>query len=109
MKGFAPEPVYLDSPPADGLRLETQGDIHQIERARRAALLLQQGVPILDVVHQTGYYDQAHLTRSMQRFVGQTPPGLLGGGNNCRFYTISSPPRQLACGRDTESRHDYSH
>ncbi|HET6410384.1 MAG TPA: AraC family transcriptional regulator [Chthoniobacteraceae bacterium] len=47
--------------------------IHQIERARRATLLLRRGVPILDVVDEAGYYDQAHLTRSLQRFVGQTP------------------------------------
>jgi hypothetical protein len=54
----------------------TRGAIHQIERARQATLLLQQGTPILDVVHQAGYYDQAHLTRSLQRFIGQSPARL---------------------------------
>src|SRR5207253_1421034 len=49
------------------------GTVRQIERARRATLLLRDGVPILDVVHDAGYYDQAHLTRSLRRFVGQTP------------------------------------
>ena len=51
----------------------TRGAIHQIERARRATRLLRQGWPILDVMHETGYYDQAHLTRSLQRFIGQSP------------------------------------
>ena len=47
--------------------------IYQIERARKAVSRLKQGVAILDVVHRLGYYDQAHLTRSLQRFVGQSP------------------------------------
>lgn len=45
----------------------------QIERARRAAILLREGRPILDVVHEAGYYDQAHLTRSIALRIGQTP------------------------------------
>jgi AraC-like DNA-binding protein len=57
----------------------TRGAICQIERARQAAVLLQRGTPILDVVHETGYYDQAHLTRSLQRFIGQTPGRLAQG------------------------------
>lgn len=51
----------------------TRGAIHQIERARRAVGLLRQGRTILDVVHEAGYYDQAHLTRSLQRFAGLSP------------------------------------
>jgi len=51
----------------------THGTIRQIERARRATLLLRRGAAIADVVHAAGYYDQAHLTRSLQRFIGQTP------------------------------------
>jgi AraC-like DNA-binding protein len=50
-----------------------QTGIRQIERARSAASLLQQGVSILDVVVQAGYADQPHLTRSLGRFMGQTP------------------------------------
>jgi hypothetical protein len=53
--------------------------IHQIERARQAVSLLKQGLPILDVVHQAGFYDQAHLTKAMNRFVGQTPAELQRG------------------------------
>ncbi len=51
----------------------TQNTARQIERARYATLLLQQGVSILDTVHQAGYYDQPHLTRSLKYFIGQTP------------------------------------
>jgi AraC-like DNA-binding protein len=51
--------------------------IRQIERARQAASLLQQGVPILDTVYEAGYFDQAHLTRSLKRLMGQTPAQLL--------------------------------
>jgi AraC-like DNA-binding protein len=51
----------------------TQGTIHQIERSKLAMSLLQQGESILDVVHQAGYADQPHLTRSLKRFTGQTP------------------------------------
>lgn len=47
--------------------------IQQIERAKQAAALLEQGTPILDVVYETGYADQPHLTRSLRRFIGQTP------------------------------------
>jgi AraC-like DNA-binding protein len=47
--------------------------IHQIERAKQAAALLEQGVPIIDTVYQLGYADQPHLTRSLRRFFGQTP------------------------------------
>jgi len=51
----------------------TQGSIRQIERARYATTLLQQGVSILDTVAQAGYADQAHLTRSLKHFSGKTP------------------------------------
>ena len=51
----------------------SHGAVRQIERARRAALLLRDGVPILDVVHAAGYYDQAHLTRSLRHRIGLTP------------------------------------
>jgi hypothetical protein len=51
----------------------THNTIQQIDRAKTAMSLLQQGVPILDTVFETGYYDQPHLTRSLKRFTGQTP------------------------------------
>lgn len=51
----------------------SQQAIQQIERARTAMTLLQRGVSILDTVQEAGYYDQPHLTRSVKRFLGQTP------------------------------------
>jgi hypothetical protein len=50
-----------------------QGVIHQVERANRAAMRLRCGVSIPDVVHEEGYFDQAHMTRALKRWVGRTP------------------------------------
>lgn len=55
----------------------TQGILYQIERARTATLLLQEGVSILDTVYMAGYFDQPHLTRSLKRFIGKTPTQLI--------------------------------
>jgi hypothetical protein len=55
----------------------SQNHIYQIERAQRAAALLQRGVSILDTVYETGYYDQPHLTRSLKQWVGHTPAQIL--------------------------------
>ena len=45
----------------------------QVQRARTATLLLRSGASIADTVHQAGYFDQAHLTRSLKRLIGSTP------------------------------------
>jgi len=50
----------------------TQGSIRQIERARRAVILLGEGVTPIEVVNRLGYYDQPHLARSLARFIGRT-------------------------------------
>ncbi|MGW8730691.1 helix-turn-helix domain-containing protein [Streptomyces sp. NPDC055808] len=50
----------------------TRGAIRQIHRAREAAVLILDGVPKQEVVHQLGYFDQAHLARSLTRFIGRT-------------------------------------
>ena len=42
-----------------------------------ATLLLKQGVSIIDTILEAGYFDQAHLTRSMKYFIGQTPAQIL--------------------------------
>ena len=55
----------------------THATIRQIERARYATLLLKQGVSIVDTFLEAGYFDQAHLTRSMKYFIGQTPAQIL--------------------------------
>lgn len=57
----------------------TRGAICQIERARHATLLLRSGKSIADVVHEAGYYDQPHLTRSLQRFIGLSPAQIARG------------------------------
>jgi AraC-like DNA-binding protein len=55
----------------------THTTIYQIERARQAMTLLQQGLSILDTVEQAGYYDQPHMTRMLKLLVGQTPAQLI--------------------------------
>jgi AraC-like DNA-binding protein len=55
----------------------TQGTIRQIERARYATLLLKQGVSIIETIIEAGYFDQAHLTRCLKYFIGQTPAQIL--------------------------------
>lgn len=50
----------------------TRGAIRQIDRARRAAVLIQEGVPTHDVIHRLGYFDQPHLARSLARYIGRT-------------------------------------
>jgi AraC-like DNA-binding protein len=55
----------------------TQSAVRQIERARYATILLQQGVSILDAGFEAGYYDQPHLTRSLKYFIGQTPAQIM--------------------------------
>jgi AraC-like DNA-binding protein len=51
--------------------------IEQIERANQALALLTDGTSISDTAFDLGYADQAHLTRSMRRFVGNTPAQIL--------------------------------
>jgi hypothetical protein len=51
----------------------TRSRIFQMERAQKAADLLQQGTSILDTVSELGYFDQPHLTRSLKHWIGYTP------------------------------------
>ena len=51
----------------------TRSRISQMRQAQQATALLQQGVSILDTVHEVGYFDQPHLTRALKQFVGYTP------------------------------------
>lgn len=63
----------------------THSTIRQIERARHATNLLKQGVSILDTVHEAGYFDQAHLTRSLKYLIGQTPAQIIGAEKQLSF------------------------
>ena len=73
----------------------TQKAIRQIERARYAAVLLQEGMSILDVVYEAGYFDQPHLTRSLKYFIGQTPTQLMqkNGAEQLSFLYKTEPLR----------------
>jgi AraC-like DNA-binding protein len=53
--------------------------VQAIERARRAVVLLEAGIPIPDVVHDLGYTDQAHLTKMLRQLVGRTPARIADG------------------------------
>jgi AraC-like DNA-binding protein len=58
----------------------TRGAIERIRRAERAVELLTRGAPPSDVARRAGYADQSHLTRSLKRFVGQTPSQVVASG-----------------------------
>lgn len=68
--GLSPRSVERRVARATGL---TRGTIRQIRRAERAVELLGRGVPAPDVARRAGYADQPHMTRSLRRFVGETP------------------------------------
>lgn len=70
----------------------TRTTIRQIERARYATGLLRNGSSILQAVHDAGYFDQAHLTRSLRHFVGQTPAQVLRGSEQLSFLYNTGKP-----------------
>jgi AraC-like DNA-binding protein len=70
---------------ATGLTYTT---VRQIERARHATTLLKQGVSILDAIHEAGYFDQPHLTRSLKNYVGLTPAQILDKGRSERLSLL---------------------
>jgi AraC-like DNA-binding protein len=39
-------------------------------------VLIQEGSPFDDVIAELGYYDHAHLGRSLKRYIGRTPTEL---------------------------------
>jgi helix-turn-helix protein len=66
-------------------------DVRQIERARYATHLLKDGTSILDATHEAGYFDQPHLTRSLTRFVGQTPAEITRATKQLSFLYKTAP------------------
>jgi AraC-like DNA-binding protein len=70
---------------ATGLTLAV---IQQIHRAHAAVDALGNGAQPSDVAARLGYADQPHLTRSLQRFVGQTPARVVNTGGH---WSASSP------------------
>jgi hypothetical protein len=67
------------------------GTLRQIERARQATNLLRQGVSISDTVHEAGFFDQAHLTRSLTRLIGLTPASIARQERQLSFLYKTSP------------------
>ena len=63
----------------------TYSAMRQIERARHAMRLLSLGKPISAVQYAAGFYDQAHLTRSLKRYAGVTPATIARGMEQLSF------------------------
>ena len=59
--------------------------LKQIERARRATMLLLEGQPPAEVAATAGYFDQAHLTRCLRRLIGLTPGGVMRAERQLSF------------------------
>ena len=90
------EPTGLSTRSAQRRFLEvagmTQTRVRQIERARFAVQLLREGVSIADVVWQCGFYDHAHLTRSVRRWIGLSPTVIGAGTMQLSFLYKTQPP-----------------
>lgn|SRR5215467_460955 len=72
----------------------TYATFRQIERARTATILLREGVSVLDVVSRLDYFDQAHLTRSLKRFIGETPVKIMQGQKQLSFLYKTASSRE---------------
>ena len=70
----------------------TCATFRQIERARYATNLLREGVSIVDAVHLAGYFDQAHLTRSLKQLIGLTPAKIIQAERQLSFLYKTEPP-----------------
>jgi hypothetical protein len=66
----------------------TRRTIRQIARAEQAVEALGRGLSPPDAALLLGYADQAHLIRSLKRFMGQTPGQVVNYGGH---WSISSP------------------
>jgi len=64
----------------------------QIERARYTTNLLKGGVSIADAVYLGGYFDQAHLTRSLKRLIGETPARIIQEQSQLSFLYKTELP-----------------
>lgn len=70
----------------------TRAAFRTIERARYATSLLREGAAIADVVHRAGYFDQAHLTRSLKYLIGQTPGEIVRRTRQLSLLYKTAPP-----------------
>ena len=62
----------------------------QIARAHEAARLLREGQPASQVAAELGFSDQAHLTHSLKRFLGQTPRQIASPKGNAQARGAAS-------------------
>jgi len=69
----------------------TYSRLRQIERARYATNLLRRGVSIVDTVHEAGYFDQSHLTRSLNQLIGLTPAKVARDEQQLSFLYNTAP------------------
>jgi len=70
----------------------TRQAYQQIQRARYAAGLLRAGMGVVEAVHRAGYFDQAHLTRSLGRLIGETPGRIRRGDQQLSFLYKTALP-----------------
>jgi AraC-like DNA-binding protein len=70
----------------------TRSTIRQIARAEKAVEALGSGLSPQDAATLLGYSDQAHLTRSLKRFIGQTPAQLVSHGGHWSIDSPVDPP-----------------
>ena len=78
----------------------TRSTVRQIARAEKAVDALARGLSPHDAALLLGYADQAHLIRSLKRFIGQTPAQVVNSSAGCRSWSASSPPSRPAPSRD---------
>jgi AraC-like DNA-binding protein len=69
----------------------TRSTIRQIARAEKAVEALGGGQSPQDAATLLGYSDQAHLTRSLKRFIGQTPAQMVHHGGHWSIDTPIDP------------------
>lgn len=91
------QPLALSARSAQRRFLRSTGITHtahsQICRFRRALQMLRDGVSIADTVYDTGYFDQAHLTRAVRRFAGMTPAKVQRRDTQVSFLYKTEPSR----------------
>jgi hypothetical protein len=86
----------------------TLGTICQIERARRATLLLKREIPILDWSTPRAIMTKPTSPGRCDDSSGRPLLELPAVNNSCRFYTISSRRRWLRCDCAYEPRHNHA-
>jgi len=66
--------------------------LRQIDRARRATLLLRDGMPPSEVASEVGYFDQANLTRALRNLMGLTPGSIVREERQLSFLYKTEDP-----------------